>query len=63
MNFEREKFVENLYETSKSSTGTPLLNKDAQEILVYDFDKVKDWFCEEYRNEKLRSGDAYYHPL
>lgn len=61
MEFKREDFKSNLYETSKSKHGKPLLSVREETIAVYDFDKVKDWFCDEYRRkEKMCSCDAYY---
>lgn len=61
MEFKREDFKSNLYETSKSNDGTSLLSRKEKNIEVYDFDKVKDWFCDEYRRkEKMCSCDAYY---
>lgn len=63
MNFPKDKFVSNLYETSKSkdNTKTPLLGKKTETIAVYDFDKCKEWFCDKYRyGSYLNSADALY---
>lgn len=55
-------FISNLYETSKSKKqGSAVLSTQEKNIAVYDLDKVKDWFCDTYRNrERIRSCDAYY---
>lgn len=65
MSFTKENFVGNLYQTSIPKEGNKtkesLLNIREENIEVYDFDEVKKWFCEQYRNKKeLRSCDAYY---
>lgn len=58
----KNNFVSNLYETSKSKKqGSAVLSTQEKNIAVYDLDKVKDWFCDTYRNgERIRSCDAYY---
>lgn len=55
-------FISNLYETSKSTKqGSAVLGKQQENIDVYHLDKIKDWFCDMYRNgEKICSCDAYY---
>ena len=55
-------FISNLYETSKSTKqGSAVLSKQQANIDVYHLDKLKEWFCDTYRNgEKICSCDAYY---
>lgn len=62
MKYKREEIVSDLHKTSKSSkTNTYLLEPKYQSVEVYDFDKVKNLFCDMYRDtQKLCSCDAYY---
>lgn len=61
MKYIREEIISNLYETSKSASGTALLTSDAEKFSVYNLDAVKEIFCKEYRyGEKIKSCDAYY---
>ena len=58
----KDDFISNLYETSKSKEqGSAVLSVREEKIDMYHLDKVKDWFCDTFRNgEKIRSCDAYY---
>ena len=62
MKYKRNEIVSDLHKTSKSSkTSVGLLEPKFQTVEVYDFDKVKNLFCDMYRDkQKLRSCDAYY---
>lgn len=64
MGFQEQKynFVDKISETSKSKKeGSAVLSVSEGNIDIYNLDKVKDWFCTEYRDgEKIRSCDAYY---
>lgn len=62
MKYERNVIVSKLYETSESSEGSALLSVSEGAYEVYDLDRMKDEFCQNYRhNEKLKSCDAYYY--
>ena len=67
MDFEnvRTSMTASLHETSKSSSGDSyLLSKQEGNIDVCYLDKLKDWFCDSYRNgKKLCSCDAYYNGI
>ena len=61
MDFRENEFRANLYETSMSGKKNPLLSASEKTIEVYNMDKVKEWFCKEYRQKEcLCSCDAYY---
>lgn len=61
MKYKDKEIFSNLHETSKSrDTGAYLLEPRFRDD-VYNLDKVKDLFCDMYRNtQKLCSCDAYY---
>ena len=61
MIFPKKDVVTSLHETSKTTTGTFLLEKRYSQE-VYNFDIIKDMICAYYRdsNDKLKSCDAYY---
>lgn len=62
MKYRREQIVSNIYETSKSKKAAVMFTAGAKQYAVYDLDKVKDEFCQEYRHgDKIKSCDAYYY--
>lgn len=63
MEFDSKDYISSLYEVSKSAVeGQALMEARYENTDIYHLDKIKEWFCRDYRNGEvnLKSCDAYY---